>query len=96
MCVRKAMEGDVNTVETYLKVDVPDIPGPTVNFATYQCVIYGFAHAKELKTLRRQLYSERLPPTKPKLASRGSLHYNDIVDSWCLPFPGSDRSVMMR
>jgi len=96
VCVRKAMEGDVNTVETYLKVDVPDIPGPTVNFATYQCVIYGFAHAKELKTLRRQLYSERLPPTKPKLASRGSLHYNDIVDSWCLPFPGSDRSVMMR
>ena len=66
----------------FSQVDVPDIPGPTVNFDTYQCVIYGFAHAKELKTLRRQLYSERLPPTKPKLASRyDSLKWYYYFDS---------------
>lgn len=27
---------------------------------------------------------------------RGPLHQNPIVKSWCLPFPGSDRSVVMR
>lgn len=27
---------------------------------------------------------------------RGPLHQNPIVNSWCLPFPGSDRSVVMR
>jgi hypothetical protein len=27
---------------------------------------------------------------------RGPLHKNPIVKSWCLPFPGSDRSVVMR
>jgi short subunit dehydrogenase-like uncharacterized protein len=33
---------------------------------------------------------------KPKLKARSALHFSDVVDSWCLPFPGSDRSVMMR
>ncbi len=28
--------------------------------------------------------------------NRGPLHQNPIVKSWCLPFPGSDRSVVMR
>ena len=33
---------------------------------------------------------------KRKLKPRSALHYSDIVDSWCLPFPGSDKSVMVR
>lgn len=27
---------------------------------------------------------------------RGVFHQNPIVNMWCLPFPGSDRSVVMR
>ncbi len=27
---------------------------------------------------------------------RGVIHRSKIVNSWCLPFPGSDRSVVMR
>ena len=30
------MEGDVNSVETYLEVQVPDLPGAAINFATFQ------------------------------------------------------------
>ena len=30
------MEGDVNSVETYLEVHVPDLPGAAINFATFQ------------------------------------------------------------
>ena len=36
ICVRRAMEGDVNSVETYLEVQVPDLPGAAINFATFQ------------------------------------------------------------
>jgi len=96
VCVKDAMQGDVNSVETYLKVIVPDLPGPTINFATWQSAIHGFAHANELKSLRKQLYPERMPSSKPKLIARGSLHYSNIVNSWCMPFMGSDKSVMTR
>ena len=46
--------------------------------------------------MRRQIYPERMPATKPKLQFRGNLHHSDLVDSWCLPFMGSDKSVMTR
>ena len=36
ICVRREMEGDVNSVETYLEVQVPDLPGAAINFATFQ------------------------------------------------------------
>jgi len=96
VCVREGMEGDVNSVETYLRVITPDIPGPTINFGTWQSAIYGLAHAGELKALRKSLYPDRLPATRPKLKPRGTLHYSKITDSWCLPFMGSDKSVMTR
>ena len=37
-----------------------------------------------------------MPATKPKLEFRGNLHHSELVDSWCLPFMGSDKSVMTR
>ena len=55
-----------------------------------------FSLVGELKDLRRQLYPERLPKAKPKLQKRSPLHYSDIANSWCVPFLGSDRSIMMR
>jgi len=96
ICVRDAMKGDVNSVESYLKVIVPDLPGATINFGTWQSAIHGFAHAKELGSLRKQIYPERMPSTKPKLKNRGSLHFSNIVNTWCMPFMGSDKSVMTR
>ena len=39
ICVRRGMEGDVNSVETYLEVHVPDLPGAAINFATFQVFI---------------------------------------------------------
>jgi len=96
MCVREAMKGDVNSVETYLKVIVPDLPGAAINFATWQSAIHGFAHAQELKGLRKQLYPDRMPSVRPKLKPRGALHFSNLVNSWCMPFMGSDKSVMTR
>jgi len=96
ICIKKEMGGDVNAVETFLSVIVPDIPGPAINFGTWQSAIYGFANAKELKAIRKGLYPERLPTPKYKLKPRGNLFYAPEVDSYCMPFLGSDRSVMTR
>ena len=53
MVVHRSMDGPVNTIETYLKCTTPhDEPGATINFATFQSAIYGFAHAAELKSIR--------------------------------------------
>ena len=45
---------------------------------------------------RKALFPERLPNLKPKITKRDNRHKSSLVNSWCLPFPGSDRSVMMR
>lgn len=97
MFLTSKMEGDVNDIETYLTVTTPpDVSGPAINFGTWQSAIYGLAMAHELKPLRKSLFPERLPALQPKLKARPALHYNDVVQGWCLPFLGSDRSVMMR
>jgi len=95
--VHRKMEGPVNSVEMFLEAGV-DGPakGPSINFATYQSAVYGVANFKELQKLRRQLYPERLPKFSPKVAKRGFLSKSEEVDKWCILFPGSDRSVMVR
>ena len=93
----KKMAGDVNEIETYLKVSLPqNVGGPAVNFGTWQSAIYGLAKSYELKPLRKQLFPEKLPKMFPPQQKRGLLHFNEQVKNWCLPFPGSDRSVMLR
>ncbi|TRY73723.1 hypothetical protein TCAL_05842 [Tigriopus californicus] len=97
MFLTSKMEGDVNDIETYLSVTTPpNVSGPVINFGTWQSAIYGLAMAHELKPLRQSLYPERLPALQPKLKARPALHFNDVVQGWCLPFLGSDRSVMIR
>jgi len=58
------------------------------------CAWYG--NAEELRKLRRQLFPTKLPRTSPKAEKKGILHHSKLVDSWCMMFPGSDHSVMLR
>ncbi|XP_046635141.1 saccharopine dehydrogenase-like oxidoreductase [Daphnia pulicaria] len=92
--LEQEFDGQVNSVETYLNIKAKH--GFRLHYGTWQSAIYGFACANELKPLRKKLFPQRLPECQPKLKSRGPLHQNPIVKSWCLPFPGSDRSVVMR
>jgi len=92
--LEEQFNGQVNSVETYL--DIKASKGFHGHYATWQSAIYGFACSKELKPLRKQLFAMRLPELRPRLRFRGTIHENPIVKSWCLPFPGSDRSVVMR
>jgi short subunit dehydrogenase-like uncharacterized protein len=95
--VHQSMNGPVNTIETFLKCTTPpDESGAVINFATWQSAIYGFSMAHELKSVRRAMFPDRLPKLKPALEKRSALHWNPLVKSWCMDFPGSDRSVMNR
>jgi len=96
VCVKKEMEGDVNSVETFLNVSVPDVPGATINFGTWQSAIHGFANSRDLLNIRRSLYPQKLPSSEHRLKPRGKIFYCDEMQSYAMPFLGSDRSVMMR
>lgn len=90
-------KGQVNSVETYLSTwqDGPR-KGASIHYGTWESAVYGLAHSGELADLRRKLYPERLPRFQPTLKARSIIHKSPIVNGWCLPFPGSDRSVVYR
>lgn len=96
--IEKNFDGVVNSVETYLKSYKKGGPtgGAGIHYGTWESAVYGLAHASELRGIRTQLYSERLPKFQPVLKSRPLIFRSDIVNGVCLPFPGADRSVVMR
>ncbi|GIY05447.1 saccharopine dehydrogenase-like oxidoreductase [Caerostris extrusa] len=96
--VRKKFDGDLNSVETFLNAKQP--PDTTVNFGTWQSAIYGLAHADELKPLRKALkenvFTKPIPTPNYKLKARSLLFKSKEAGGWCIPFIGSDRSVVLR
>lgn len=97
--LKQKFDGDVNSVETYMSFKKGP-QGSKVNFGTWQSAIYGLAHASELKSLRKQLnetlFQEPLPKSNFPLKRRGILFKSDVANGWCIPFLGSDRSVVLR
>lgn len=95
---KKQHSGDLSAVEIIVDGRSPD--GAKMNFGTWHSAIYGYAFAHELKPLRQQLYKDILhpPPTKSRypLKARGILSYIDEVKGYCLPFLGSDKTVVRR
>lgn len=96
--LEKEFDGTVNSVETFLETKSPKSDGGAVlHYGTWESAIYGLAHANELRGIRSKLFQSRLPNFQPRLKDRPLLHRSKFVnDRWCLPFPGSDRSVVMR
>ncbi|KAK7792581.1 hypothetical protein R5R35_008674 [Gryllus longicercus] len=90
-------EGTINSVETYLEAwSKGHHKGSAIHYGTWESAVYGLAHANELRPLRTKLFPNRLPQLKPKLKPRSAIHRSDVVQGWCVPFPGSDRSVILR
>lgn len=98
--LQENFNGTVNSVETYLRTYSINDYKPTgagINFGTWESAVYGLAHANELRGIRTQLFPTRLPRFAPNLKDRSVIHKSEYVENrWCLPFPGSDRSVVMR
>lgn len=96
--LEQTFDGEVNSVETYLQSweEGGASGGASIHYGTWESAVYGLAHANELRGLRSKLYKERLPKMVPTLKSRSPIHKSAFTNSFCLPFPGSDRSVVMR
>ncbi|XP_065343799.1 saccharopine dehydrogenase-like oxidoreductase [Cloeon dipterum] len=93
----KQFDGEPNAVETYLTSSNKNrSKGAGIHYGTWESAVYGLAHANELRPLRRQLFPHRLPSMSPKLQSRGAVFRSPVGRGWCLPFLGSDLSVMRR
>ncbi|XP_030573962.1 saccharopine dehydrogenase-like oxidoreductase [Drosophila novamexicana] len=98
--VEKNFDGVVNSVETFLVNGVKDADASYgkagLNTGTWESAVYGLAHSDELRGIRQKLYPERLPKFFPILKHRPLMFRSSEVNKVCLPFPGSDRSVVMR
>ncbi|XP_034663645.1 saccharopine dehydrogenase-like oxidoreductase [Drosophila subobscura] len=98
--VEKNFDGVVNSVETFLESGVKE-GGDSgtragLNYGTWESAVYGLAHSDELRGIRQKLFPQRLPKFYPLLKHRPLIFRSTEVDKICLPFPGSDRSVVMR
>jgi short subunit dehydrogenase-like uncharacterized protein len=92
--LKNNFNGTLNSVETYLTINTgPD--GTIANFATWDSLVNGFANRNQLSQLRRELYSNLFKSYQWKYRiKRKSIFINQF--GYCVPFPGSDRSVVIR
>lgn len=100
---KQQFSGDLNGVEIIVdaKNDKQQDQGTAMlNFGTWHSAIYGYACANELRPLRQKLFKEILPIPATKsnhpMKKRSLFCYIDEVKGYCLPFLGSDRSVVRR
>jgi len=90
-------DGDVHAIDSYLKLwTEKDTPGASIHYGTWESAVYGLAHAKDLIDLRKKLFKEPLPFNPPKQKSHPALHKSKVTNGWCVPFFGSDKSVVLR
>ncbi|XP_078590586.1 saccharopine dehydrogenase-like oxidoreductase isoform X2 [Branchiostoma floridae x Branchiostoma japonicum] len=92
----KNFPGRINTIESYLTLNAgPE--GAVGHYATWQSAIHGLANAEELRNLRKEMGTKKpLPKSGPKLENRGPAHWSEMLQKWCVPFPGADASVVRR
>lgn len=96
--LEKSFDGEVHSVETFLKgySDSGPTSGAGIHYGTWESAVYGLAGVNELASLRKKLFTEPLPYSKPRQTKRSVIHKSDSVNAWCLPFLGSDRPVVLR
>lgn len=98
--LQEKFNGTLNSVETYLRSYMLNKYKPTgaaLNYGTWESAVYGLAHENELRGIRSKLFPTRTPQLTPQLKERPVIHKSPVAGNrWCLPFLGSDRSVVMR
>ncbi|MPC10261.1 saccharopine dehydrogenase-like oxidoreductase [Portunus trituberculatus] len=94
--LQQVFPGDVNSVEAVVTTDDDSEGKASINFTTMECAVLGLTHSKELKGLRKKLFTTQLPKPSFRPEPRGKLFYSDEAKRWCVPNMASDRSVVMR
>ncbi|XP_045471739.1 saccharopine dehydrogenase-like oxidoreductase [Harmonia axyridis] len=91
--------GTLNSVETYFQMTEGGGPlsrEPESNYGTWASAVHEVGHVSELRPLRTELFSKKLPKMKPVLKRRFLPFKSPIDGKWAVFFPGPDRSVMYR
>lgn len=93
-------DGTINSVEAFfingLKESKVNAGSAGLNYGTWVSAVNILAHSDELKSLRKHMYLEPLPQFYPVLQRRPLIFRSSEINQVCLPFPGTDRSVVER
>ncbi|VDM94440.1 unnamed protein product [Onchocerca ochengi] len=95
--LKNKFNGQLNHVETFVQINSGSA-GYSFNAGTYRTLVLALANMQTdgLGKIRRSIMPERLPRSSFRAPKRGSFWFNDKIDGWCLPFYGSDKSVVSR
>jgi short subunit dehydrogenase-like uncharacterized protein len=95
--LKQHFDGTLNHCETFVSMHTGP-SGYSFNTGTYQTLILGIAEARNdgLGKIRKSIMPEKLDRSPFRPEKRPKMWYNDVLDSYVLPFPGADRSVVTR
>ncbi|KAI1288149.1 Saccharopine dehydrogenase-like oxidoreductase [Halotydeus destructor] len=99
--LRDNFDGELVTVETYLALNGGKRP-MAINGTTWHSAVDGVAGARNLRKIRKQLFSDVFPniprDNNKYLEKRPFLfrHTDDVTSGWGIRFAGADRSVVQR
>lgn len=95
--LEKHFDGTVNSVEEYVSMTSGSY-GTLLNSGTWDSAVHGIANAAELGKLRKKINEakEKLPKFEPKMKTQPNIHEQKNINKWCIPFLGSDASVVNR
>ncbi|KYO23860.1 saccharopine dehydrogenase-like oxidoreductase [Alligator mississippiensis] len=92
---RDSLKGILTAIESFLTFNTgPE--GYCINDGTWKSAVYGLADQDKLKVLRKQIGHAPLPTIGAKLKRRGQVFYTEELKQYCIPFLGSDASVVKR
>lgn len=95
--LKKSFNGQLNHAETFVQLNSGP-SGYSFNDGTYQTLILSIAKMSDdrLGTIRRAIMPQKLPKSEYRPPKRFALWYNEKLQAWCIPFMGSDKSVVQR
>ncbi|NXP83305.1 SCPDL oxidoreductase, partial [Ramphastos sulfuratus] len=92
---RDKLKGTLTAVESFLKVKSgPE--GVCIHDGTWKSAVYGLADQDNLRKLRKQIGYSPVPIVGAKLRKRAFVFYSPEFKEYCVPFMGSDGSVVKR
>lgn len=90
--------GVLNSVVAYFEGWYEDIgPGPIVGYGTWVSLVHALYHGTRYSRLKKRIFPEPKPATfLPELKVNYSLHRNQKIGGWSLPYFTHDKVVMRK
>lgn len=90
--------GTLHSADIYLKLwDKGPLLGPSINYGTWHSAVYLLTRTKELKAIRRKLFTDRtFAFPEPKMETKIIHKSTAAKDNWCVPYVDIDQGVSER